>query len=127
MVIYQGIFFKDLPSPPVSLEKNIDNPHITFAYKPTDDIIFSKDILGKEVKVTIVGFGYNKKVAAWAVVFPDEFYHIYHNDCFPHITISVGLDGKPIDSKKIKHWRCIKNVSIVGKFGYFDGTNVIYE
>lgn len=127
-IIYDGIFFnrdeiKNLA--PVSLDKIIENPHITFHYfKKGDNLLtpIPNEIIGEKVRVKLTHFGISKdgKNAGFRVELPEEVVYLY-DGVFPiHVTTSIALDGKAVDTAQIESWEKLDEpIVIEGIFDYF--------
>ena len=144
MVIYEGIFFdkniedkiKRLEAKlGIKLENDVSNLHCTFKYKPDNDEIFN-DIVGKRFEIELLGYGSDGKNSGFIISLPCELYDYYINfdDVntnklkIPHITTSLGVDGKAVDTKNLNFIYLENPIKINGRFGYFlDTKEVSYE
>ena len=144
-VIYMGVFF-DLVTVEaavgqnggVVLEKEITLPHVTLAFRPSnEDIQKLQPLLGKEVEVRLDEFAYNDRNAGFCVsiVTPNGVVSDFLNGKLPHITTSVGVDGRPVDTPKLFDGSFgdvstvqVDSQTIIGRIGAFcsDG-QVHYE
>lgn len=128
-VMYQGLFFEDslCKIAPKFLGKQIINPHITFDFQPSDETIFDKDIVGKKVEVTVIGFGCDCNACGWLIRLPDNILPLYHGALHIHVTTSVSDIGKPVDTGNIpnENWVAIEPFKVVGQFGYFKNYKVV--
>lgn len=136
-VIYAGIFFdKADVNTAVShlggevLNRVIDDPHVTLAFRPNEEqkqMIGS--LMGKDIVVKLDEFACNDKNAGFLVsmVTPNPDVNNFLEGKLPHITTSVGENGRPVDTPKLFDGS-FKNVSsiqqedsqvLVGKIGVF--------
>ena len=110
-IIYAGVFFNSEAveaavekSGRVMLEKAITLPHVTLAFRPSDeDMRKLQGLLGKEVEVKLDEFAYNDRNAGFCVsiVIPNGVVSDFLKGKLPHITTSVGADGRPVDTPKL--------------------------
>lgn len=124
---YQGIFFDDsvrtelIKFQKKGLNENIINMHVTFNYGRLYK--FPEDIVGKEVKVIIVGYGFDGLNSGFAVEIPEKLNEFYKNKSVAHITVSLGevngIKGKAVDTGKLKFNKLDKILKIKGRIGYF--------
>ena len=144
-VIYAGIFFASEAVEAaveqkggITLEKAIALPHVTLVFRPSDvELQKLQLLLGKEVEVSLDEFAYNDRNAGFrvSVVTPDVVVGNFLKGKLPHITTSVGAEGRPVDTPKLFDGS-FKNVNFVqvdsqtitGRIGVFcsDG-QVHYE
>ena len=145
-VIYVGLFF-DLKAVKsavsqngsVTLEKEIALPHVTLAFRPSDEEMqILQLLLGKEIEVSLNEFAYNDRNAGFrvSVVTPDVVVGNFLKGKLPHITTSVGAEGRPVDTPKlfdgsfenVNFVQVDSHQTIVGRVGLFcsDG-QVHYE
>ena len=121
-IIYAGIFF-DVDAVEaavnqnggISLEKEIALPHVTLAFRPSnEDMQKLQGLLGKEIKVKLDEFAYNDKNAGFkvSVVTPDGVVENFLKGKLPHITTSIGQNGRPVETPKLFD-------------GSFDGVNTV--
>ena len=118
---YIGLFFdKSIveKAPCGYTYKIIDNPHITFHFRPSEDEI-PYELIGKSFTVKIVGFGLNEKAAGWRVELPEELKPFYKGQKNVHITTSVSEIGKPVDTGSIERWAPVPEFEITGEFNGF--------
>ena len=98
------------------LKNDIQDPHITFVYMPKK---VDRSLFGKQIGISIVGYG-NNGINEGLLV------HLQSDDPkvqamieeieVPHITISVGDDGKPINTKFLR-FESIEPIEMTGKYG----------
>lgn len=129
-IIYVGIFFakeeikkikkKNYGTP---LENDIKNKHVTIAFKPTE---FDTSLFGEIVEVTIVGYGNNGKNEGVKVEIKSDN-KILKSVNVPHITLSVGNGGKPVDTGKLLFEDVSDKVTLKGKIGYFSPEGVKFH
>lgn len=131
---YQGIFFDEsVRTELIKLQKNglnenIINMHVTFNYGRLYK--FPEDIIGKEVEVIIVGYGSDGLNSGFAVEIQDELNEFYKNKSVAHITVSLGevngINGKAVDTGKLKFNKLDKTLKIKGRIGYFS-SGVVFD
>ena len=112
-LLYWGLFLNEnLPS---TLEKPIENQHVTFGYKiePPEDIIF-----GQTYYITLLGYGIDEDNEAVMVEIPEELNNRYYGNKPPHITLSVSKKGIPAKSNLLD-FRIIEPYSITATMGYY--------
>ena len=144
MLSYEGIFFEgDAVDLIHSLEKVQlpivnDEIHCTIKYHPTGNEIFN-DLVGKEIEVLLIGYGYNGKNSGFELHLPDEVmeYYINYDDnnpqvlITPHITASLSEGSTPSETRKLRFEPLDKPIKIKGRFGYWikdiDREYVSYE
>ncbi len=124
---FQGIFFdEETEEKLINLQKdglksNIKNMHITFKYGDIEK--YPDEIMGKEFKVKIVGYGADEKNSGFLVEIPQELKKYYKGSISPHITVSLGevsgVKGKAVNTSKLDFKPLEKSIEIVGNFGYF--------
>lgn len=136
MVVYEGIFFDEenvkklLEYEKEPLEKVIDYIHITFKFKPSYEEIFN-DIVGKFFEIKIIGYACDGKNSGFEIEIPHDLkkYYIHHEyknrniPIIPHITTSISLDSKPVNTKNLEFIPLEKPVMIKGRFGYWINDN----
>lgn len=129
---YQGIFvsFEDLSKiTPIQLENPILCPHITFSYFPNnmpkeeyEELLFSKDLIGKAVPIWLTHWGVSNdgQNAGFRASFPDELNELYRGSSIVHITTSIGMEGKAVDTANIENWEALSEpIMLVGVIDYF--------
>ena len=129
-IIYVGIFFakeemekikkKNCGTP---LENDITNKHVTIAFKPTE---FDTSLFGEIVEVVVVGYGNNGKNEGVKVEIKSDN-KILKSVNVPHITLSVGNGGKPVDTGKLLFEDVSDKVTLKGKIGYFSPEGVKFH
>lgn len=144
-IIYAGIFF-DLATVEaavgqnggVVLEKEITLPHVTLAFRPSnEDMQKLQLLLGKEVEVSLDEFAYNNRNAGFrvSVITPDSVVSNFLKGKLPHITTSVSQEGRPVDTPRLFdesfegiNFVQVDSQTITGRIGVFcsDG-QVHYE
>ena len=110
-IIYTGIFFDFAvveaaveQKGGVTLEKAIALPHVTLVFRPSDVELQSLySLLGKGIEVSLDEFAYNDRNAGFrvSVVTPNGVVEDFLKGKLPHITTSVGQDGRPVDTPKL--------------------------
>ena len=132
MLSYEGIFFEGETVDFIhSLEKEKlpvinDEIHCTFKYHPNDNEIFD-ELVGKEIEVLLVGYGYDGKNSGFKLELPNEikkYYINYDEDNkevlkVPHITASLSIDAKASQTKNLDFKPLPNPIPIKGKFGYW--------
>ena len=135
MIRYEGLFFEEQEELLRSLEiehliKPIENIHITFKYKPSEEEIFD-NLVGREFNILILGRGSDGENSGLIVKLPDELIPFYINETVPHITTSLNINAKTVNTKNILDFNKLEMFStpipIKGKFGYFIDQKVSYE
>lgn len=144
MLSYEGIFFEGAEVELIhSLEKVTlpvinDEIHCTFKYHPDDCEIFN-DIVGKEVEVLLVGYGFDGENSGFAIQLPKEMmpYYINYDEVnpeqlkIPHITASLAVGAKASNTKNLHFEPLSKPIPITGKFGYWiketDNEHISYD
>mgnify|MGYP004518577431 CR=1 FL=1 len=142
-VIYIGVFF-DLEAVKsavkqnggVALEKEISLPHITLAFRPSDvELQKLQPLLNKEVEVKLDEFAHNDRNAGFrvSIVAPDGIVENFLKGKIPHITTSVGKDGRPVDTPKLfdgsfegVNFVQVDSQTIIGRIGVFCSDGQVY-
>lgn len=119
-VIYTGIFIDKLPDNIVPVFSNTPKLlHITDKFKPAKGEL-RDDLLGKEVKIEILGIGNNNRNQA--LLTKDEVLG------YRHITVSWKDGATPKESKLIDEWvRFEEPIVVYGTYGYFNGRGISYK
>lgn len=131
--IYTGVFFKlndliksfDRFINAARLSNTIQNPHVTFTYKPTR---VNENLFGIPIKFEVIGYacdGKNQGLQVRAVTIHNSLQEEYNEIPHPHITISVSEDGKPVDTGKLNFQPVEKPFYIIGKYGAFTNEGII--
>ena len=116
-ILYWGIFFPATEMEKLShlshpLDRVIDNPHITFDFKPkTADF----SLIGKKAAVIVDGYASDGMNEGVSVILPDEVARAYKNSARPHITLSVAKDGKPVNTRNLK-FETVDPIELTGVF-----------
>ena len=98
------------------LENDIQDPHITFAYRPREVDQF---LFGTSIKIKIVGYGNDGENEGLKVQLSSSEPHMqYMIDELeiPHITIAVSNEGKPVNTKRLI-FEEIEPIELYGKYG----------
>lgn len=99
MNIYEAFFLdKEFDG---TLNRQIKNQHITTAFKPD---VAHNELYGKKATFAIVAYGNDGNNEGYKVELlhcDKELEKLYLNIPVPHITISVGNEGKPINTGKL--------------------------
>ena len=124
---FQGLFLeKEIEQQLIALQKkglenNVENMHITF--KLGDIEKYPEELIGKEFKIKITGYGSDGKNSGFSVELPKELRKYYKSSSIPHITVSIGevdgVKGKPVDTARLDFKPLKEPVEIQGKLGYF--------
>ncbi len=99
-----------------ALTKVIPNMHITFLHgtlKP-----FPSMLMGKEIPIAITGYASDGKNSGFSVLLPPQLNEYYENPNPPHITVSLGEDGRAVDTGLLHFTPLEKVINITGKLGY---------
>lgn len=139
--IYTGVFFDysvlmtrvKMHITKEMLSNIIENPHVTFAYKPEDDNMANRSSLfGIPLDFEVIGYGCDGKNQGLQVRLIKDGYKKdgyirgpkleleFLYDFFvknPHITISVSDDGKPVDTGKLEFMPIAETFLIRGSYG----------
>lgn len=84
------------------LEKVIDCPHVTFVFAPKQ---VDTSLFGQRVRVCITGYGKSDKNEGVSVTLRAQdptLQKMIDDIPMPHITISVGPDGVPFETRYLK-------------------------
>ena len=131
--IYTGVFFNlselinkfNCYIGAVRLANTIENPHITFSFKPAQ---VDEKIFGLPMKFEVVGYacdGHNQGLQVRAVTLPKRVREEFDKITNPHITISVSENGKPVDTGKLKFMPIENPFYITGKYGAYTSEGVL--
>ena len=141
-VIYAGVFFEATvvdaavnQNSGVMLRKAIALPHVTLAFRPSDDEMqLLHPLLGNEIEVSLDKFAYNDRNAGFrvSIVTPNSVVEDFLKGKLPHITTSVG-EGRPVDTPKlfdgsfdnVNHVK-VDNQTIAGRIGVFCSDGQVY-
>lgn len=98
------------------LSRTIDEPHITFAFRPKqiEDALF-----GETVDITLVGYGNDGENEGFSVELSTENPHVeamFREIDTPHITIAVSETGKPVNTRNLE-FSSIGPICLKGTFG----------
>ena len=130
MVEYIGIFVdeddidKIVQNERVCLEKRPNNFHCTMQYMPKD-LKFFRDMIGKEIVITLIGYGCDGENSGFKVQFPENIKKYFLNTDkegnlkVPHITTSLSKNGKAVNTMNLKFDDFENPIFIRGKFGCF--------
>lgn len=98
------------------LEKVIDCPHVTFVFAPKQ---VDTSLFGQRVCARITGYGKNAKNEGVSVTLQAQnptLQKMINDIPAPHITISVGPDGVPFETRYLK-FRDIPPIDLWCVFG----------
>ena len=135
--IYTGVFFDSSELAhefgvfigKKTLSNIIENPHVTFTYKPKDADV-KEDLFGVPVKFKVVGYacdGKNQGLQVDVLAMNGSLESEYNSIKAPHITISVSEDGRPVDTGKLNFEPVSTPFVLVGHYGAFTNKGVILE
>lgn len=133
--IYTGVFFdlSELSNKFAAyvgenkLSHIIENPHVTFTFKPKDVRI---ELLGKPVRFRVIGYacdGRNQGLQVEVVSICGSLVQEYDSIKVPHITISVSSDGKPVDTGKLDFKPIPTPFELAGIYGVFTDNGVLLK
>lgn len=108
------------------LDRVNDEIHLTLKYKPNDDEVFN-EIVGKEFELYLIGYGNDGTNAGFEVELSDELkpYYINYDEDepskvkIPHITSSLALDAKAMNTKNLAFNKLPQKYKIKGTFGFW--------
>lgn len=132
MLSYEGIFFEGKTAALIHSLEAVQLPivndeiHCTFKYHPKENEIFD-DLVGKEIEVLLIGYGYDKNNSGFQLQLPSEimqYYINYDEDNpqklkVPHITASLSIGAKACQTKDLYFEPLPKPIAIIGRFGYW--------
>lgn len=104
------------------LDRIIACPHVTFVFAPKN---VDTSLFGQRVQIRIIGYGKNHKNEGVAVTLhaQDPVLQKMIDDIpVPHITISVGEDGVPVETRNLE-FRDIPPIELSGLFGGMTNDN----
>ncbi len=142
MVRFTGLFFngteteKLIRLEPIRLIKNPKTFHCTFKYKPTiEEVLSFNEIVGEEGTVLVDGHGHDEDNTGYRLIIPKNLLFYFQNYDengllkVPHITMSLSLKGKPVNTCKLRFEELEEPFKVTGRFGFFvDGKNEpLYE
>lgn len=110
-----------------TLSNVIENPHVTFTYKPKD---VRKDLLGKPVRFRVIGYacdGKNQGLQVEVLSIHSSLLSEYGTIKVPHITISVSEDGRPVDTGKLDFKPISVPFEVVGTYGVFTNDGILLK
>lgn len=126
-VVYCGVFFKSVPFEG-KLCRPIVHPHVTHMYRPWPSDIHP-EFFGKEVQATVFGYGNDSKNEGVLVSLhcdDPDLSKALKSIVVPHITISVGRDGHPVDTGRLTFEQMPQMVTLIGRYGAFCNDNNVY-
>lgn len=122
-IIYEGFYIPgDLPS---TLDRNIEEKHITTEYKPEKP---HKHLYGLTAQFEIIGYGNNGQNEGYKValrkIFADseqeaELREIFNQIPLLHITLSVAKGAKPVNTRYLD-FSPVEGKTIIGIFKGFN-------
>lgn len=131
-VEYIGCFFdpaqleaalRDYPTDP--LKRKVAAPHVTFAFRPEE---IPTRLFGLPVTVKAVGYGCdgeNEALQVEPVQMHPDLAALWKAIPAPHITLSVSLKGKAVNSSKLQ-FTPIPPFVITGVFGGMGQDKTLY-
>lgn len=126
-IIYTGWFISPKELQKASLEKIIEYPHLTLAFKPKDAFL---NKFGTVATIKIIGYGNDGDNEGYLceITPEDEFLKNQIKDIkVPHITLSVSADGKPVNTSGLDFYPIDKPFIIKGVYGAFVSGKVIVK
>lgn len=139
--IYTGVFFdsselndlfaKHIRKP--KLSNVIENPHVTFTFKPTD-VMYG--LLGTPIRFDVIGYACDGVNQGLQVKTSDNMWwdkrHVplfdeYQTIENPCITISVSEDGRPVDTGNLEFEPLSEPFEIVGDYGIFTDKGILFD
>ena len=107
------------------LQKRIQHPHITFAYRPEE---VDESLFGEEVTIRVFAYGsdaQNEGVKVDICTDNAKIQEAFGKIEVPHITLSISEDGKAVNTRFLD-FKNIEPFTLKGRFGgyMFDGTVV---
>lgn len=142
-IIYAGIFFDSSAveaavgqNGGVMLEKVIALPHVTLAFRPSDvELQKLHSLVGKEIEVSLDEFAYNNRNAGFkvSIVTPNSVVEGFLKGKLPHITTSVGAEGRPVETPKLFDGSFgdvstvqVDSQTVTGRIGIFCSDGQVY-
>lgn len=128
-IIFTGIFFQEnvfdclrdkIPVHQEDIKNRYGGYHVTCCYKPTNNQLFSKNMVDSEVEVEVTHIMRGDGVTAVAVNLPKELKEFYYSESVPHITLGIDFPHKPVESGSIslEKWEKIDPFIVRGRVGY---------
>lgn len=128
--VYAGLFLDPVNlyhQKPASLEKAINYPHVTTAFKPTSNQLHLAQI-GSSAKIYAIGYGNNGENEGLLVKIKAEDPEI-QEACdtleTPHITLSISKQGQAKNTAFLDFTPLEEPIELTGKFGLFSQGSVI--
>lgn len=98
------------------LERDIQAPHVTFAYRPQK---VDESLFGKNIHITVIGYGNdgeNEGVKVRLYASDPVLQSMIEKIEVPHITIAVSSTGKPVNTRYLE-FEEIEPFDLVGNYG----------
>jgi hypothetical protein len=115
---YIGVFFDSNDLPKGKLEKDVLDKHITLKYHPTTiEVEMFKNLLGKEVTVSIIGYGNDGNNEGFFVEILTKNIPYLGADR-PHITLSVSAVGNAVNTAFVPLSAAAYG-KVTGRIGFF--------
>ncbi len=111
--MYYSLEFTNPIKTEKSLDRLIQNQHVTLAFNPTDEQ--SRELnryVGMEVECAVTGYGNDGNNEGYSVELPKTL--PYFNKARPHITLSVSNKSKPVKTGFID-FKPIDNFTLRGR------------
>ncbi len=116
--VYMGAFLaRPLPG---RLERGVPNQHVTFQFRPTGEELFPEGMLGLRAKLTIIAEGCDDRNHGYQVEIPETLRRFYRNPATPHVTVSLGPNGRPKDTGALA-FTPVQPFTVEAVLGYFMG------
>lgn len=107
------------------LENLIQNPHVTFLYRPE---IVNESLFGSCVEVTITGYGCdgnNEGVLVNLKIDQKELIELAQGIPVPHITLSLSDNADAVNTRYI-HFEPVEPITVQGIFGAMtEGNDIV--
>jgi len=98
------------------LSRLIRCPHVTFAFQPEE---VDETLFGEDITVTVTGYGNNGKNEGVKVELCEASEGVkaqFEQIEVPHITISVGNGGRPVNTRYLQ-FEETEPFELIGKYG----------
>ena len=105
------------------LEKEIDNPHVTFQFMPSTNAVDER-LFGTPVEIIVAGYGAdeeNEGVYVGILMDSPEILALYRKIAVPHITLSVSKNGRPVNTCHLEFHPLDEVFSIKGVYKAYTG------
>lgn len=116
-LIYEGLFITTTRG---SLARDIPNKHLTTGFRPA---VEHRHLYGRRATFKVVGYGNDERNEGYLVKLLEcqdtELRALIETVTVPHITLSVGTDGKPVDTARLEFTPVDNGDVLEGVFGGF--------